>query len=211
MSDFEPSLIPYDKATQQLREADVLLYRGKGLLSKLIQLGGRGPWSHAAVATQLDGDWFVAEVREWYGGRIVSLDDQVRRYPGQIDIFRPKLTEAPASAVARMNVTRYMRRRAGCDYGWDAVLQAAVLHLPLVRIAISKLPWLCKFVTRAYERRISHLKALEQWPYCSMAIDAAFRSIDIDIVPHLDSRLTEPSDLARSYFLQYVGTIGAKQ
>jgi hypothetical protein len=87
-----------------------------------------------------------------------------------------------------------MRRLAGCDYGYSAVLAAAMLHLPLVRLAVR-----ADVDDKAIDRRP---------PFCSQACAMADRiGGRVDPVPHLADRLTEPADLARSSFYQYLFTL----
>ena len=83
-----------------------------------------------------------------------------------------------------------MRRLAGCDYGYAAVLAAAMLHLPFVRMAVR-----AEVDDDAIDRRP---------PFCSQACAMADRvGGGVDPVPHLADRLTEPADLARSPFYEY--------
>ena len=102
----------------------------------LISIAGRGKHSHVAKAAWWGDDLFCLEVREWYGGRAVTFDSQVRKFPGRIDLYRTNPTD---------RWPEYDRARAitfGCG-GWPAVttvtravLTAAMLHLPIVRLAV---------------------------------------------------------------------------
>jgi len=42
-------LVPYEQARPQIKEADVLLFRGEGLMSWMIKRYGGGAHSHAAT------------------------------------------------------------------------------------------------------------------------------------------------------------------
>jgi hypothetical protein len=101
----------------ELRDGDLLLFRRRGLIA----IAGRGVHSHAAKLAWWGDEPFCVEVREWFGGRAVTLASQVVRYPGTIDLFRAnpggRWPEYDAAAA-----TRYMRRLAGCDYGYAAVI-----------------------------------------------------------------------------------------
>jgi len=82
----------------------------------------------------------------------------------------------------------------GCQYGYAAVLGAALLHLPVTR-------WFIQPSTddEAIERRP---------PFCSQACAMADRlGGGVDPVEHLADRLTEPADLARSPFYRYRFTL----
>ena len=176
-------------ARSQIADADLLLFRRRGLIA----IAGRGEHSHAAKAAWWDDELFCLEVREWHGGRAVRLDSQVARYPGRIDVYRASAHERWPE-YDRARATKFMRRLAGCDYGYAAVLAAAMLHLPVVRLAVR-----AEMDDSAIDRRP---------PFCSHACAMADRlGGGVDPVPHLADRLTEPADLARSPFYQYAFTL----
>ncbi|QDU86955.1 hypothetical protein Pla175_03090 [Pirellulimonas nuda] len=181
--------VPLPHAQRDILDGDLLLFRRRGPIS----IAGRGEHSHAAKAAWWGGELFCLEVREWHGGRAVTLASQVRRCPGRIDVFRAN----PAGRwpeYDRAAATRFMRRLAGCDYGYAAVLSAAMRHLPVVRC------WTTPDVDdTALDRRP---------PFCSQACAMADRIAGgVDPVPHLADRVTEPADLARSPFYQYRFTL----
>ena len=112
-------------------DGDLLLFRRRGLIA----IAGRGTHSHAAKAAWWCDDLFCLEVREWHGGRAVTLASQVRKFPGRIDVYHAN----PANRWPEYDRTRsttMMRHLAGCDYGYAAVLAAAMLHLPFIRMAV---------------------------------------------------------------------------
>src|SRR5204863_2371209 len=124
--------VPLAQASSQIRDGDLLLFRRRGLIS----IAGRGDHSHAAKAAWWDDDLFCLEVREWHGGRAVTLASQVARFSGRIDLFRTN-PEDRWPQYDRVRATQYMRRLAGCDYGYSAVAAASLVHLPLVRLCCS--------------------------------------------------------------------------
>ena len=176
-------------ARPHIADGDLLLFRRRGLIS----IVGRGVHSHAAKTARWGDDLFCLEVREWHGGRAVTIESQVKKYPGLIDLYHIN----PANRwpeYDRMRSTTMMRRLAGCDYGYAAVLAAAMLHLPFVRMAIR-----AEVEDDAIDRRP---------PFCSQACAMTDRiGGGIDPVPHLADRLTEPADLARSPFYKYAFTL----
>jgi hypothetical protein len=183
------NLISLDRARGHILDGDLLLFRRRGMIS----IAGRGVHSHAAKASWWGEDLFCVEVREWYGGRAVTLVSQVRRCPARIDVFRAN-PHNRWPQYDRPRANRWMRRLAGCDYGYAAVLSAAMLHLPFVRMALC-----AETQDRAIDRRP---------PFCSQACAMADRlGGSVDPVPHLADRLTEPADLARSAFYEYRFTI----
>jgi hypothetical protein len=182
-------LVPFASARDRIASADLLLFRRRGLIS----IAGRGEHSHAAKAAWWDDELVCLEVREWHGGRAVTLASQVRKFPGRIDVLRANAHERWPE-FDRTRSTHFMRRLAGCDYGYAAVLSAAMLHLPFIRLAVR-----ADVDDSAIDRRP---------PFCSHACAMADRlGGGVDPVPHLADRLTEPADLARSPFYEYLFTL----
>jgi hypothetical protein len=181
--------VALEDAAPQIADGDLLLFRRRGLIA----IAGRGNHSHAAKAAWWGDDLFCLEVREWHGGRAVTLASQVANLPGRIDVYRVN----PANRwpeYDRTRATTMMRRLAGCDYGYAAVLAAAMLHLPFVRMAVR---------ADSEDRAIDHRP-----PFCSQACAMTDRvGGGVDPVPHLADRLTEPADLARSPFYKYAFTL----
>jgi len=117
-----------DEAERSIADGDLLLWRRCGLIS----IAGRGRHSHAAKAAWWDNDLFCLEIREFCGGRAVTLASQVEKYPGQIDVFEVN-PDNRWPTYDRQGATRAMRKKAGQRYGYRNLAAAALLHLPLVR------------------------------------------------------------------------------
>lgn len=187
------NLVSLSTGITAIRDGDLLLLRGRGLLSRLIGIAGRSKYTHAARAVWWGDLLFCCEVRELRGGRAVTLASQVEKYPGMIDVFETN----PSSRwheYDRLNSVRYMRRLAGCDYGYLGVLKAALRHMPLWRFLIRP--------------DMNDEKRTNQPPFCSQACAMADRIAGgVDPVPHLADRVTEPADLARSPFYRYRFTL----
>ena len=181
----------YDNCCDEILDADLLLYRNRGVIS----LVGRGDYSHCGKAAWWGNELFSLEVREFYGGRAVKLRDQVARYHGKIDVFRANPGNR-WSGYRRDKATEVMRSFAGCDYGYWNVIIAAATHLPILRLffTIKNGDDLCD--------------ATRMPPFCSQACAYADRvGGGVDPVPYLSDRFTEPSDLARSVFYEYLFTL----
>lgn len=178
-----------DYTQKHLHTAAVLLWRSRSCVSRLIRAGGRSDYSHAALALWERGVWCVGEVREWYGGRVVTLESQVRRYPGQIDVYRAR----PQSGLRTNLAAAAMLRLAGADYGYAAVLRASLAHLPILRL----------FARVDFDDSSDDGRP----PYCSAAVNAAMRAGGLDLVSNLADRFTEPGDIARSPLLEYSCTL----
>jgi len=184
-----PRIVKYSEVRGAIRDADQLLFRRRGLIS----VAGRGLHSHAAKAAWWNGDLFLLEVLQWVGGRAVTLSSQVRRYPGRYDVYEVN-PENRWPEYDRQGAARFMRRLAGCEYGYGGIAIAGLLHAPLVRLFVKP-----DVDDQAFDRRP---------PFCSHACAMADRlGGGVDAVPHLADRLTEPADLARSPFYRYRFTL----
>ncbi len=181
--------IRYDVARPQIQDADLLLFRRWGAIA----VAGRGDHSHAAKAAWWEDDLFVLEIRELVGGRAVTLSSQVARYPGRIDVYETN-SENRWPEYDRRRATQFMRRLAGCGYGYAGMIIAGLLHLPVVR-------WLVR-------PELDDQALSSRPPFCSHACAMADRlGGGVDPVPHLADRLTEPADLARSPLYRYRFTL----
>jgi len=179
----------FEEAQHDIRNSDLLLFRRHCLIS----IAGRGQHSHAAKAAWWGDELFCLEVRELHGGRAVTLRSQVKRFPRRIDVYHTN-PDNRWPVYDRRRSTHFMRRLAGCPYGYRVLLGAATLHLPLVRLMVKP-----EMNDRAIDRRP---------PFCSQACVMADRiGGGVDPVPNLADRLTEPADLARSPFYQYAFTL----
>jgi hypothetical protein len=185
----ELTTVSYQLARSQIADGDLLLFRRRSLIS----IVGRGRHSHAAKAAWWDGDLFCLEVREWVGGRAVTLSSQVRKFPGRIDVFETN-PDGRWPEYDRAAASRFMRRLAGCDYGYWGIVQVALLRLPVVR-------WFVR-------ADMNDAEASRRPPFCSQACAMADRvGGGVDPVPDLADRMTEPADLARSPFYRYRFTL----
>ena len=190
-------LVPYHEAKQYIKEADVLLFRGEGLISWLIKRYGGGMHSHAAM-THWDGDHLEClEFREFKGGRAVSLKSQVATHPDNIDVFRVAnlieygderhvLTEDVSDKI-----TDIMIKNTGLPYGWKNFWKLGKHYVPFLRLA---------------KQNMKDDDPTDVF-VCSTAVAYAFRKAYIDPVPYLADTAVMPADLARSAIFKYQFTI----
>lgn len=181
--------VPLSDARQWIQDGDLLLFRGRGAISAV----GRGEHCHAALAGWWHDTLCCLEVRGGYGGRVVTLASQVRRYPGRIDVFQADPDHRWPEFDRRQTV-QVMLQFAGERYGFRNLLRVAMFHLPLVRM-------LCRANTDDGRPPLSA-------PFCSQACVTATRlGGGVDPVPQLADEATEPADLARSPFYRYRVTL----
>ena len=74
----DSNYLNYCTARELLREGDVLLFRGRGIIGNIIKRAGEGRYSHVGVASVHPNNggfiWECIEFREFHGGRIVNLE-----------------------------------------------------------------------------------------------------------------------------------------
>lgn len=196
------------EVARDIRTADLLMFRGQSWVSRLIGTAGRSEYSHAAMADRLScgngtpgqsdahcGDEiYCTEVREGVGGRIVTLASQVRKYPGQIDVWA--LGRSGYYNFDPYGAAALMRKFAGQDYGWWSVAQAAMQHVAFVRLG------------RKHNYDLER-DLYDRPPFCSEAVSYACREGGgQDPAAGLADRYTLPGDLVRNAMLtQYLFTL----
>ena len=189
MSENMLKIASLDDVRGLIDDSDLLLFRNRSLIT----IGGRGEHSHAAKAAWWGDELFCLEVRQWYGGRAVTLASQVQRFPGRIDVYQANANNRWPE-YDREGAVRFMRRLCGCRYGYWGIVRAAMLHLPMIRL-----------LTPA---NVDDWSENSPSIFCSQACSMADRlGGGVDPVPHLADQLTEPADLARSPFYSYRFTL----
>jgi hypothetical protein len=189
----QQKLVRLSDCASQVWNGDLLLLRGRGFVSRLIGTAGRSTYSHAGRAIWWNDVLFCCEVRELRGGRAVTLESQVRKHRGLIDVFATN-PDNRWPEYDWLGANRFMQHLAGCDYGYTGLLKAAVLHVPFWRLLVKP--------------EVDDSSIADHPPFCSHACAMADRlGGGVDPVPHLADRITEPGDLARSPFYRYRFTL----
>lgn len=211
-------IIPIEEARLLIQEADVLLFRGNGFFSKLIQRAGEGSYSHVALASWYNGSRAsslleVTEFREGKGGRTVNLTSAYKKHleEGLIDVYRinkplyrtyynieTKKVEKVAIDFNAKGVTRHMRNLTGLPYGWARIWW----------IAKNKMVGLRWFANREnVDNDNSAMDISKIYPVCSTAVAACFSRYGYDLTRNRADEFMEPSDISRSALLNYLFTL----
>lgn len=169
-------------AAHDVWDGDLLLFRRRGAIA----VAGRGDYTHAAMAGWWGGELMCLEIREFFGGRAVTLASQLKARKQGVDVFRPKIADAE-----RCLAVMAMVRKTGTRYAWHKVAWAALLHLPFVRLYVRP--------DTSCDRAAESTRP----QFCSEAVANAYHvASSRDPVPSLRDRLTEPNDLARTDFFE---------
>lgn len=191
------NFVPYHEAEGQIKESDVLLFRGEGLVSWLIKRYSSGVHSHVGMAHWDDDDLQCVEFREFKGGRAVSLKRVIETHPNNVDVFRAArhiefedndyiFTDDVANEIADA-----MKDITGLPYGWKNFWKLGKHYLPFCRLA---------------KQNIKDDDPTNVF-VCSTAVAYAYRVAYVDPVPYLADSAVTPADLARSSIFQYKFTI----
>ena len=191
------NIIPYSEALPLIQEADILLFRGKGIISWLIKRYGSGVHSHVGIAHWDNENLQCVEFREFKGGRSVSLKTQVDDSPFGIDVFRAaKRVDYENSShilddTTKSKITAVMLSLTGLPYGWQNIWKLAKHYMPFCRLA---------------RQNIKDNNANKVF-VCSTAAAYAYRISYIDPGPYLADSAVTPADIARSSLFEYQFTL----
>jgi hypothetical protein len=183
------NLVRYSEARREIGDADVLLFRARGLLWRAVAVAGRSEYTHAAMAGWWNRRLMCVEMTSG-GGRAQLLSNIVEQWPGVIDVYALKESQL---LFSRSRAIHAMIAITGKDYGWWNLLAASLYHLPVFRFLVPPDP--------------EDTETTDWPPFCSQAVSLAMRAGGLDPVPQLADRLTEPGDLARSAILEYRSTL----
>jgi hypothetical protein len=171
----------------ELCDGDLGLARGKGfgVVSRLVSVYGRGPYSHALRIGRAEGNLYAVEMREWYGGRMVLLAALVDHVPGRIDVYRPN--RLGDFRYSPHGAWREMLTKPGKLYNYWGVLKAGARSFPGVRFFLGN------------QGEGDEKGPAEKREHCSQAISSSDRiGGGFDPVAHTKDAYTEPNDLWRS-------------
>jgi hypothetical protein len=185
----DPILIQYSDIRHKIRDADLLLFRRRSRITRLIAVAGRSQYVHAAMAGWWKDRLMCVEMTSG-GGRAQLLSNLVAQWPSVIDVYQ---INPAGRRFSRARALATMIGITGKQYGWLNLFRAALLHSVV-----------CRFLVRPEWSDADE----SPWPpFCSQAVSMACRVGGIDPVPNLADRLTEPGDLARSAIYEHRFTL----
>jgi hypothetical protein len=177
--------IPITDPLSILQPADHLLCQGVGdLADKLIEAAGRGPWCH--VAGYL-GDGYIGEEMQGCGGQKLKFDAWRASRGDRIDIFRPVAPGYSAAGACDW----FQSNVIGAPYDWRTIARFTAEHLAPLTSPVNHneddpppTVWVCSTSWACADKQGGGVH-----PVRGLALDE-----------------TQPSDSARSWIVQYVGS-----
>jgi hypothetical protein len=168
-----------------LRPCDILLYRGKGFVSGLIQWGTKSPYNHVAVV--VDPPILLGIESNTGTAAGVRAMDLRKLFPWEIDVFRIR----PGFSVSRDDVISFLVSRLGARFDFAGVTWLGILKA---------LSLLTGFRYRPYNGFQK-----EKDYFCSELCYEAFKAGGLDIVPEVgESEVTSPGDIASSAVVEKI-------
>jgi len=177
--------LKYDEVRSQIKNADVFMYRGKGIASCIIQWVTRSPYSHAGISAWLNDRLMVMEAKS--NGVVVSpFSRSIGEYHGDVEWFSS--TQA-ISEEDRLKMVLFAQEELGKTYGrWKTIV-----------LGIQTL-----FQRNPDKRdRLRKQKKL----FCSEYIAQIYNSIGLDLKKKTSDHFMKPADIANSPLLEKKGTL----
>ena len=163
---------------KDLQPGDVLLFRPRGILGRLVAWATGSEYCHATM--YLTG--CVAEMREFRGGRILPLADHRSE---TIDVFRAGASTLE-KIVAVQNMQKLVKERYSFLHGIAA--------------------WMLRRIPKRL-RKWFNFECDRYGYHCSQSISKAYRSASFDLRYGLADWATTPGDLAKSRRLRPIGRL----
>jgi hypothetical protein len=174
-------LVHYAGIRREIRDGDILLFRGKSWISRIIRRVTGSPYSHAAIVSWWNDRLMVLEAVG--KGIVVSrMSVVVHQYSGKVELWT---TDAK---LVRTEVIRAAQRLLGKRYS----------------------PYkLIRNLGRLVFRRPRHDEVDPDAPpddfICSEFVSRVWRAGGIDLVSGAPDMYTKPSDIAKSPHLRKIG------
>lgn len=177
--------LSYKQVRKQLRDADVLLFRGTRPISRMLQAGARSSYSHSGLVV-----WWHRRAMLLHAEnaciQAVPLSMALHSYPGEVDWYQIRTELRDPETVLR--IIEEAQVNLGLSYAHSDLLRS-ILH----DVAGMQLPEDCE-----------EPRAL----FCSQYVARCFRRAALPLHPQSDIE-TFPSEIALSPVLHFVGTIVA--
>lgn len=175
--------IGYDLVRPQIRNGDVLMFKGKYRSSFLIKWLTKSSYSHAGIAVWWNERLMIMEA-VMSGVRVAPLSRNVYQHKGNVEWFSCK---KEISEEDRLKMIIFAQEELGKSYArWKAVLFG---------------------VKVLFKRDLSEKDELrmENKLFCSQYVAQIYNSIGLDLKKNREDRFMSPGDLARSPLLEKRG------
>ena len=178
-------ILDYDESRSQIKNGDVLMYRGRTLESKIIRWATNSPYSHAGLAAWWNNRLMVLEA-VGKGVVVTPISQNVRSYRGRVEWFT-SVEEIPDDQ--RLQMVEFAQQELGKEY---TLRRALILGLRVL-------------FKRGVESRDKLRR--EKRLFCSHYVAATYNAIGRDLKKGISDRFMSPGDIAASPLLKRVGIL----
>ena len=179
--------INYNNYRQQMRNGDVLLFRGVGLVSWLIQKRTSSPYSHAGIVAWWHDRLMVLEA-VGDGVRAMPLSRNISTYSGGVDYYRSNRNIDDAT---RRQMVIFAQAQLGKAYAHRQLFRYAVMH-------VLGLP---------FSQHDRGAQGAAGKYFCSHYVAEIYRRHGYDLDIALSDLHTSPKVLVDSPYLDFIGTL----
>lgn len=177
--------LDYADVRKEIRDGDVLCFRGAAALSKVIMKLSKGQFSHGALAFWWNDRLMVLQAELGPGVQAVPVSRAVGRYDGRVEWFTLRDEHRTAERI-------------------DTLRRAAQMHLGDPYSAVDLF---LVGLHYAIGTPLPKVRRTEHEFVCSQYVAYCYAQAGLDLAPSKPDIGTTPEDLARSPFLQHRGTL----
>jgi len=181
----KPRILRYEEIRDQIKNGDVLMYKGRGLISSIIRWATRSPYSHAGIAAWWNERLMVLEAKG-RGVVATSFSRNIKEYRGDVEWFS---CIKEISEEGHLNMVTFAQEELGKRHG----------RLKAIWLGLKTL------FERDMEKR-DRLKK-ESKLFCSEYVAQIYNSIGLDLKKQRSDRFMKPADIAESPLLERKGTL----
>jgi hypothetical protein len=171
------SKVDYQSIRKQIRTGDILLFKGRRLLSKVIEGISRSPYSHVAFLTWWDGR-VIALQSDLRGVEVIPASMLVCQYQGKVEWWR--LADEHREGFDERDFLDRALTLIGIRYGYFALIGVAIRTLLGMSVV----------------RRLSHVRPSTL--FCSSFVSYCYENEKIAINAKAGAGGTSPADFALS-------------
>jgi cell wall-associated NlpC family hydrolase len=168
----------YDQVREQIRTGDLVFFRGRGPLSRLIRKLSLSVYSHVGILAWWSGHLIVFQSRLPIGVEVLPARRVVWRYDGQVDWWSVKPEHA--DRLDREKLLSIAVAELGKGYSFRGLFEAG---------------W------QLLGGRLSGRRdpvALPEGYFCSQFISACYRQAGLDLAPDEGDACTSPGSIVRA-------------
>jgi len=175
----------YNDVRLDFKNADILLFKGKSIYSRLMELLTHSEYSHAGIAIWWNERLMCMDVVP-KGVIVQPLSRKLQDYKGEVDWYASK---HEISEEDRLKMVTFAQEELGKSYAWWRVAWLAVKLFLGIKLPVKDDP---KSPAKLY---------------CAEYAAEIYQSIGLDLDVHVADRNTTPGDIAKSKLLEMRGIV----